>query len=31
MRDRVAILGGRFALESQVGKGTRIYVELPGK
>jgi signal transduction histidine kinase len=31
MRDRVAILGGRFALESQVSKGTRIYVELPGK
>ncbi len=31
MRDRVAILGGRFALDSQVGKGTRIYVELPGK
>lgn len=29
MRDRVAILGGRFSLESEVGKGTRIYVELP--
>ena len=30
MRDRVAILGGRFALDSQVGTGTHIYVELPG-
>ena len=29
MRDRVAVLGGRFTLDSQVGKGTRIYVELP--
>jgi signal transduction histidine kinase len=29
MRDRVAILGGQFTLESQVGKGTRIFVELP--
>lgn len=29
MRDRVAVLGGRFALDSQIGKGTRIYVELP--
>lgn len=31
MRDRVAILGGRFALDSQIGKGTRIYVELPSQ
>ncbi|MEZ4869625.1 MAG: sensor histidine kinase [Caldilineaceae bacterium] len=29
MRDRVALLGGHFALESRPGAGTRIYVELP--
>jgi len=29
MRDRVAILGGHFALTSQPGEGTRIYVEVP--
>lgn len=31
MRDRVAILGGQFTLESQVGKGTRIFVGLPSR
>ncbi|MCB0064561.1 MAG: sensor histidine kinase [Caldilineaceae bacterium] len=29
MRDRVAILGGHFELDSRPGRGTRIYVELP--
>lgn len=29
MRDRVAILGGHFDLDSHPGRGTRIYVELP--
>lgn len=29
MRDRVAILGGHFELDSRLGQGTRIYVELP--
>lgn len=29
MQDRVAILGGHFDLDSQPGRGTRIYVELP--
>jgi signal transduction histidine kinase len=29
MRDRVAILGGYFALDSHLGRGTRVYVELP--
>jgi signal transduction histidine kinase len=29
MQDRVAILGGRFELDSRPGSGTRIYVELP--
>lgn len=29
MRDRVAILGGHFELDSRPGQGTRIYVELP--
>ena len=29
MQDRVAILGGHIDLDSQPGRGTRIYVELP--
>lgn len=29
MQDRVAILGGHFELDSRLGAGTRIYVELP--
>jgi signal transduction histidine kinase len=29
MRDRVAILGGHFTLDSHLGRGTRVYVELP--
>ncbi|MEZ4608926.1 MAG: ATP-binding protein [Caldilineaceae bacterium] len=29
MRDRVALLGGRFDLVSEPGQGTRIHVEVP--
>ncbi len=31
MSDRVAILGGHFALDSRPGEGTRIYVEIPAR
>lgn len=31
MRDRVAILGGHFGLDSRPGQGTRIYVEIPAR
>jgi signal transduction histidine kinase len=29
MRERVALVGGRFELESQPGQGSRISIELP--
>lgn len=29
MRERVAMLGGRFSLRSTIGKGTRIRIEIP--
>jgi signal transduction histidine kinase len=30
MRERVALVGGRFSIESAPGAGTRIVVEVPG-
>ncbi len=29
MRERVALVGGRFSLESRPGRGSRIFIELP--
>jgi signal transduction histidine kinase len=29
MRERVALAGGQFTIESRVGQGTRVFVELP--
>jgi signal transduction histidine kinase len=31
MRERVALVGGQFTVESQLGHGTRVIVDLPLK